>query len=60
MACYILVTATIDALELTEVFVNTIFKDYIHECVLGELYVLPIERQNQTLEQYLRCYCDYS
>ena len=28
MACYILVTANIDALELAEVFVNTIFKDY--------------------------------
>jgi hypothetical protein len=28
MACYIPVNATIDALELAEVFVNTIFKDY--------------------------------
>jgi hypothetical protein len=28
MAWYILVNATINALELVEVFMNTIFKDY--------------------------------
>lgn len=90
MARYIPVTATIDAPELAEVFVNTIFKDYgtptgittdrgpqFTSAFWGSfMFCLQVrrrlstafrpqtdgqtERQNQTLEQYLRCYCDYS
>jgi hypothetical protein len=85
MARYIPVNATIDAAELAEVFMNTIFKDYgtpagitsdrgpqFTSAFWGSvMFYLKIrrrlstafrpqtdgqtERQNQTLEHYLRC-----
>ncbi len=90
MARYVPVNATIDARELAEVFINTIFKDYgtprgitsdrgpqFTSQFWGHfMFCLNIrrrlstafrpqtdgqtERQNQTLEHYLRCYCNYA
>ncbi len=90
MARYIPVNATIDAPELAEVFMNTVFKDYgtpvgitsdrgpqFTSSFWGSfMFYLQVrrrlstafrpqtdgqtERQNQTLEHYLRCYCDYA
>lgn len=89
MARYIPVNDTIDAPELAEVFMNTIFKDYgTPEGITSDrgpqftskfwghfMFCLRIrrrlstafhpqtdgqtERQNQTLEHYLRSYCNY-
>lgn len=89
MARYIPVTKTVDAPELAEVFVTSIFKDFgAPEGITSDrgsqftskfwstfCFMLKVrrrlstafrpqtdgqtERQNQTIEHYLRCYCAY-